>query len=99
MQSLVGRESELVVSKEVWNVEASCSAEAFIASVFASVESELFDSLAEEEEGYPDHVHHVEVHKAGRGQTQSAVLIEDAHGHAEDLSYYHFSILCIYNLY
>ena len=99
VQSLVDRESEVVACKEVWNVEASSSAEAFIASVFAGVESELFYSLAKEEEGDPDHVHHVEVHEAGRGQTQSTVLVEDAHWHAEDLSYYHFSIRVFYNLY
>ena len=90
MQSLVDRESELIASKGVRDVEASSSAEAFIASVFTTVESELFHSLTKKEEGDPDHIHHVEVHEAGRAKTQSTVLIEDAHGDAEDLSCYHF---------
>lgn len=90
MQSLVDRESELIASKAVRNIEASCSAEALITGVFTTVKSELFDSLTKEEEGHPYHIHHVEVHEAGRGQTQSSVLVEDAHGYAEDLSCYHF---------
>lgn len=64
MQSLVDRESELIARKAVRNIEASSSAEALVAEVFATVQCELFNSLAEEEEGDPNHVHHVEVHEA-----------------------------------
>ena len=46
MQSLVDRESELIACEAVRNIEASSSAEAFIAEVFTAVECELFDSLA-----------------------------------------------------
>ena len=64
MQSLVDRESELIACEAVRNIKASSSAEALIAEVFTTVQCELFDSLAKEEEGDPNHVHHVEVHEA-----------------------------------
>ena len=91
MQSLVDRESEFVAGDEVRYIEAISSSEAFVADVGAARERDLLHAFAHEEHRDPDHVHHVEVHEAGRAEAKPAVLVEDAHGSAEDLSHYHFN--------